>query len=67
MISCVQLQDIAAMTQKLKNQTINTLEKANKLSKELKESNKNLTEFIEKIKNFLTGMWMILLQCLNVT
>lgn len=55
------------MTQKLKNQTINTLEKANKLSKELKESNKNLTEFIEKIKNFLTGMWMILLQCLNVT
>uniref|UniRef100_A0AAX7TEQ7 Laminin, beta 2-like n=1 Tax=Astatotilapia calliptera TaxID=8154 RepID=A0AAX7TEQ7_ASTCA len=48
------LQDIAAMTQKLKNQTINTLEKANKLSKELKESNKNLTEFIEKIKNFLT-------------
>uniref|UniRef100_A0A669DIR8 Laminin, beta 2-like n=1 Tax=Oreochromis niloticus TaxID=8128 RepID=A0A669DIR8_ORENI len=48
------LQDIAAMTQNLKNQTINTLEKANKLSKELKESNKNLTEFIEKIKNFLT-------------
>uniref|UniRef100_A0AAX7SDX4 Laminin, beta 2-like n=1 Tax=Astatotilapia calliptera TaxID=8154 RepID=A0AAX7SDX4_ASTCA len=48
------LADIAAMTQKLKNQTINTLEKANKLSKELKESNKNLTEFIEKIKNFLT-------------
>lgn len=59
MVSCVQLQDIATLTQDVKNQAMNMLKKAQKKKDHFENSNKKLKEFIKKIKDFLTGMLMM--------
>lgn len=52
---CVQLQDIASLTQDVKNQAMNTLDKAQKKKEHFENNNKKLKDFIKKIKDFLTG------------
>uniref|UniRef100_A0A8D2ZRP9 Laminin, beta 2-like n=1 Tax=Scophthalmus maximus TaxID=52904 RepID=A0A8D2ZRP9_SCOMX len=48
------LQDIATLTQDVKNQAMNTLEKAQKKKDHFESNNKKLKDFIKKIRYFLT-------------
>ncbi|XP_062872107.1 laminin subunit beta-1 [Trichomycterus rosablanca] len=48
------LQDIATLAQNVKSQAMNTLDKAQKTKKFFEKSNKDLKDFIQKIRNFLT-------------
>uniref|UniRef100_A0A667ZNG5 Laminin, beta 2-like n=1 Tax=Myripristis murdjan TaxID=586833 RepID=A0A667ZNG5_9TELE len=50
----LQRMDIASLTQDVKNQAMNTLEKAQRKKDEFENSNKKLKDFIKKIKDFLT-------------
>lgn len=47
-------QDIAALTQDVKNQAMHTLEKAQKKKDHFESNNKKLKDFIKKIRDFLT-------------
>lgn len=58
-VSCVQLQDIASLTQDVKNQAANALEKAQKKKDYFENNNKKLKDFIKKIRDFLTGTLML--------
>lgn len=57
-ISCIQLQDIAALTNDVKNQAMTALEKAQKKKDYFENNNKNLKDFIKTIRNFLTGLFV---------
>lgn len=46
------------LTQDVKNQAMDTLDKAQKKKDLFENSNKKLKEFIQKIKDFLTGLLM---------
>uniref|UniRef100_A0A8C9YFE3 Laminin, beta 2-like n=1 Tax=Sander lucioperca TaxID=283035 RepID=A0A8C9YFE3_SANLU len=59
LVSCVQLQDIASLTQDVKNQAMNTLKKAQKKKDHFENNNKKLKDFIKKIRDFLTGILML--------
>lgn len=56
LVFCVQLQDIASLTQDVKNQAMTTLEKAQKKKDNFEKNNKKLKDFIKEIKDFLTGI-----------
>ncbi|XP_041860156.1 laminin subunit beta-1 [Melanotaenia boesemani] len=47
------LQDIASLTENVKNQAMNALEKAQKKKDHFENNNKKLKEFIKKIRDFL--------------
>lgn len=61
LLSCVQLQDIAALTKDVKNQAMTALKKAQKKKEHFEKNNKNLKDFIKTIKDFLTGLLLLLL------
>ncbi|KAI5612331.1 laminin subunit beta-1 isoform X2 [Silurus asotus] len=48
------LQDIAMLTESVKAQAMNTLDKAKKKKEQFEKSNKELKDFIQKIRDFLT-------------
>lgn len=48
------LQDIASLTEDVKNQAMNALEKAQKKKDHFENNNKKLKDFIKKIRDFLT-------------
>uniref|UniRef100_A0A8C6PHY4 Laminin subunit beta-1 n=1 Tax=Nothobranchius furzeri TaxID=105023 RepID=A0A8C6PHY4_NOTFU len=52
-ISCVQLQDLASLTQNVKNQTVNVLTKAQRKKEYFESNNKKLKDLIKNIKDFL--------------
>lgn len=58
---CVQLQDIAFLTQNVKNQAMNTLEQAQMKKDRFENSNRKLKDFIKKIRDFLMGLLVHLL------
>lgn len=58
-VVCVQLQDIAALTRDVKNQAMTALEKAQKKKAYFEKNNKNLKDFIKTIKDFLTGLSVV--------
>ncbi|XP_041655654.1 laminin subunit beta-2 [Cheilinus undulatus] len=67
-------QDIAALTQDVKNQAMNTLEKAQKKKDYFESNNKKLKDFIKKIRDFLTeegadpeSIEKVALQVLSIT
>lgn len=53
---CVQLEDIATMTQDVKEQAKTMLGKAQKKKEHFENNNKKLKDFIQKIRDFLMGM-----------
>lgn len=55
LVSCIQLQDIATMTNDVKNQAMTTLKKAQMKKDDFEKNNKELKDFIQKIRDFLTG------------
>uniref|UniRef100_A0A4W6G1H4 Laminin, beta 2-like n=1 Tax=Lates calcarifer TaxID=8187 RepID=A0A4W6G1H4_LATCA len=68
------LQGIASITQDVKNQAMNTLEKAQKKKDYFENNNKKLKDFIKKIKDFLTeegadpeSIEKVALQVLSIT
>lgn len=52
----IQLLDIASLTNDVKNQAINTLNKAQQKKDDFEKNNKELKDFIKKIRDFLTGI-----------
>lgn len=54
-----QLQDITSLTQHVKNQALNTLEKARKNKHHFETNNKKLKDFIQKIRGFLMGKFTL--------
>lgn len=54
-----QLQDIATLTENVKAQAMNTLDKAQKKKELFEKSNKKLKDFIQTIRDFLTGWCFI--------
>ncbi|KAF3696520.1 Laminin subunit beta-2 [Channa argus] len=68
------LQDIASLTSEVKNQAINTLEKAQKKKDYFEDNNKKLKDLIKKIRDFLTeegadpeSIEKVALQVLSIT
>lgn len=59
LVSCAQLQDIASLTQDVKNQAMNTLDKAQKKKDHFENNNKKLKDFIQKIRDFLIGTFIL--------
>lgn len=57
-VSCAQLKSIASLTLDVKNQVKHTLEKAQKKKQRFESSSKQLKDFIQKIRDFLMGMFM---------
>lgn len=53
-----QLMDIASLTNDVKNQAMTTLKKAQKKKDDFEQNNKELKDFIKKIRDFLTGILM---------
>lgn len=51
----VQLQDLASLTQDVKDQAKTMLGKAQKKKENFEDSNKKLKDFIQKIRDFLMG------------
>lgn len=58
LVSCVQLKNIADMTLDVKGQVMYTLENAQKKKNLFETSNKKLKDFIQKIRDFLMGIFI---------
>ena len=66
LVLCLQLQDVASLTQDVKNQARDTLDKARRKKNQFEDSNKKLKDFIQKIRDFLTGSQFVLFASVNV-